>query len=114
MAIIVRTHHPHDLLDALKRAIDTGAIDGWTYDAEGDFTHAHEALDAHRAWLRPSVHHGELRFGVVGRRDVGLSRAAYGVYQGAFVGVLIAHVPDGITTVSVTAHRTEPDVHGPG
>ncbi len=76
MAIIVRTNKPSALLQAIYKDIDDNKIETWSYDKDGDFTHTPDQWK-NKAWLRPKVYNGELRFGIVPQRAVKLSTLIY-------------------------------------
>ena len=102
MAILVNTQSPAALLVAIKDAIDKGHIVTWSYDADGDFTHTPDQW-ARKAWLRPKIESGELRFGILGRTDEKLSKLIYGVYHGRFIEMLLTHFDDRFVTANATA-----------
>jgi hypothetical protein len=108
MAIIVKTNNPSGLLSAIHKAIDDNKVETWSYDRDGDFTHT-PAQWKGQAWLRPRTYAGELRFGIIKRQDVDLSKLIYGVYHGRFIENLLVHFDNSFTLASATAQKTEPD-----
>lgn len=102
MAIIIKTANPEGLLTAIKKSIDTKAIETWSYDSDGDFTHTPEQWKL-KAWLRPMPAAGELRFGILGRRDVRLSTYNYGIYHGRFIEMLLNHFDNQFTEAYATS-----------
>lgn len=108
MAILVKTQNPAGLLKAIKKAIDDENIDTWSYDNDGDFTHTPEQWK-NKAWLRPKIYEGELRFGILKQKNVELKKVIYGVYHGRFIEMLLTHFDDDFSTASATAKKTEPD-----
>lgn len=108
MAIIVQTNNPTGLLASIKKAIDNKEVETWSYDNDGDFTHTPEQWHK-KAWLRPRIYPNELRFGILGPKDVKLSKTIYGVYHGRFIEMLLSHFDNSFITVSATAKKTEPD-----
>ncbi len=108
MAIIIKTNAPSSLLDAIKKEIDEGKIETWSYDSDGDFTHTPEQWKF-KAWLRPKIYNGELRFGILKNNKVDLSTVVYGVYHGRFIEMLLNHFDQKFSTALATAQKTEPD-----
>lgn len=108
MAVIVKTNNPSSLLQAIYKAIDDNKIETWSYDDDGDFTHVPDQWKK-KAWLRPKVYSGELRFGIVKQKDVNLSTLIYSIYHGRFIEMLLGHFDKEFTNASATAQKTEPD-----
>jgi hypothetical protein len=108
MAVIVDTTSPSDLLSKVKKAIDDGKVRSWSYDKDGDLTHDSEQWK-NKAWLRPKVYNGELRFGILKQKDVILSKQVYGLYHGRFIDMLLTHFDDHFSTALATAGKAEPD-----
>lgn len=109
MAIIVKTDNPSGLLKAIYKAIDDNKVETWIYDSDKDFTHA-PAQWKNKAWLRPKVYTGELRFGILKPKNSGLSKEVYGVYHGRFIEMLLAHFDTDFTLATATAQVTDPDI----
>ena len=109
MALIIETNNPTGLLTAIKKAIDAKSIETWSYDGDGDFTHTPDQWK-NKAWLRPKVYQGELRFGILGRNDVALSKLIYAVYHGRFSEMLLNHFDNDFTKVRATALPIDIDV----
>lgn len=109
MAIIIKTSDPSGLLKAIKKTIDEGKIETWSYDKDGDFTHTPEQWKL-QAWLRPRVYAGELRFGILKPQgEQTLKSVIYGVYHGRFIEMLLTHFDTMFVNSSATALKTEPD-----
>lgn len=108
MAILVKTDTPEGLLKSIKKAIDEKTIETWSYDADGDFTHTPDQWK-NRAWLRPKVYPGELRFGILGPKNVVLAKAIYSIFHGRFIEMLLDHVDDKFTTAIATAQKSVHD-----
>lgn len=102
MAVMTFTSKPATLLAAIKKAIDAKEIETWQYDADGDFTHTPEQWRG-QAWLRPFAQQGVLTFGLLGRKNVTMTKTVYGVYHGRFVEMLLTHFDDWFTNASATA-----------
>lgn len=108
MAVIVTTDDPTGLLKAIKKAIDDKAIVTWSYDKDGDFTHTPDQF-IYKAWLIPKIYPGELRLGILKRKDENLSIFLYGIYHGRFIEMLLTHFDKAFTKAIATAQKTEPD-----
>lgn len=107
MAIIVSTSRPKALLNKIKSAIRNGEIDTWTYDSEGDFTHTPNQW-VEKAWFRPSTQSGFLLFGMLGQRNISMTKAVYGVYHGRFIEMLLTHFDNDFAHAGSTASGEEP------
>jgi hypothetical protein len=108
MAIIIKTEKPSTLLASIKKAIDVQEIDTWSYDSDGDFTHVPEQWK-NKAWLRPELRIGELRFGILGQKETPLPKYIYGVYHGRFIEMLLNHFDNDFTSAFATAQKETPD-----
>jgi len=109
MSLTVITDEPKTLLVAIKKAIDDKRIVTWAYDKDGDFTHSADQWDK-KAWLRPSVQQDALFFGILGPKDVRMTKLIYGIYHGRFIEMLLTHFDDRFTTVGATAQGSKHDV----
>ena len=109
MAVTVPTSKPTGLLAAIKKAIDDKKIDTWVYDKDGDFTHKPDQW-YEQAWLRPVAQQGVLLFGLIGKKDVKMSKTIYGVYHGRFIEMLLTHFDDDFDTGSATAQGDTVDL----
>lgn len=101
MAVMVQTTNPANLLASIKRAIDQGHIQTWSYDADGDFTHTPDQW-RNQAWLRPNVVLGALKFGMLNNRNVKTTKALYGIYHGRFIEALLAHFDTNMSSIGAT------------
>lgn len=108
MAIIVKTDNPEGLLNEIKRAIDEKVTDLWSYDSAGDFSHTPDKW-INRAWLRPEAGEGELKFGILGTKDVGMTASLYSAYHACFIEMLLTHLDKYFDTAAATAKKTAPD-----
>ena len=108
MAIIIKTTSPTELLAAIKTSINGDKIQTWSYDSAGDFTHTPEQWQ-YEAWLRPQILPGELRFGILGRKNKELSTVIYGIYHGRFIEMLLSHFDKQFSSAHATAQKTSPD-----
>lgn len=108
MAVIIKTSNPSGLLSALRKAIDDNKIETWSYDADGDFTHTPNQWEK-KAWLRPKIYSGELRFGILAVQGTNMSKLFYGVYHGRFIEMMLVHFDESFSFANATAQKTEPD-----
>jgi hypothetical protein len=108
MALIISTENPDGLLIEIKRAIDANEVEGWTYDSSGDFAHTPDKW-VNRAWLRPEVSDGELRLGILGTKDAGMTASLYSAYHAHFIELLLTSFDKFFITAAATAKKTSPD-----
>jgi len=108
MAIIVKTENPEGLLREIKRAIDEGSTELWSYDSSGDFSHTPDRW-INRAWLRPELGEGELLFGILGTKDEGMTTSLYSAYHAYFIEFLLTYLDKYFVTAAATAKKTAPD-----
>ena len=108
MAVTVDSSNPAALLADIKKKIDEGHIETWSYDSDGDFTHTPPQWLA-RAWLKPVIATGKLSLGIIAPKDTKLSRAVFGVYQGRFIEMLVSHEADFFSSARATPFLTSPD-----
>lgn len=108
MAIIITHPDPEQLLKAIYKAIDDKKVVTWIYDKDKDFTHANTQWE-NKAWLHPEVLEKELRFGILGRKEVEMSPQVYAIYHGRFVEMLLAHFDSMFGHVITTSQKTSPD-----
>jgi hypothetical protein len=108
MALTIQTASPNALLTAIKHAIDEKHVETWSYDDDGDFTHTPTQWK-NRAWLRPKVETGALRFGLLGQQGVAMTKLIYGVYHGRFIEMLLAHFDESFSIAKASA-RTDSSV----
>ena len=110
MAIIIKIDNPSSLLTAIKKSIDEKSILTWSYDNDGDFKHTtSNGQWEDKAWLRPKISIGELRFGLLGVKDTKMTEEIYGIYHGRFTEMLITHFSLKFTTLTVTSRKSESD-----
>ena len=108
MAVNFSTNTPKALLDNFKKQIDDKKIVTWRYDADGDFTHTPIQWDG-KAWMRPAIDTGGLRFNVIGSSGHLTSWEIYSVYQGRFIEAMVSHCHDLFTIGSATSKPTNSD-----
>ncbi len=99
MAISVYTSKPKTLLRKIKAAINDSKIETWEYDSDGDFTHTPDQW-WEKAWFRPFVNSGLLRFNLVGLDNTRMTKSTYGIYHGRFIEILLTHFRSDFVTIS--------------
>ncbi|KLU22231.1 hypothetical protein EOS_31530 [Caballeronia mineralivorans PML1(12)] len=104
MAITVNASKPSQLLAAIKKAIDDKEIETWSYDGDGDFTHTPDQWK-NKAWLRPVVVSSSLRFGLLGQKDIDMTKVVYGVYHGRFNEMLLTHFDEDFSSTVASAQK---------
>jgi hypothetical protein len=110
MALHFATNVPQQLLNDFKSKIKQGHIVTWSYDANHD-VFIHETPQwRNKAYLRPVIEIGGLRFNLLGHRGVPTTQEVYAIYHGRFIESMIAHCHDLFTTSSATAKPTNTDV----
>ncbi len=109
MAVRAMSNDAEGLLKAIKKQIDAGHIDTWSYDSDGDFTHTPEQWK-NQAWLRPTAEKERLRVRIIKPQNKALAREVFAVYQGRFIEMLVKHVPDLFTDARATPN---PDTDEP-
>jgi len=111
MAVRVFCNDPSGLLRKVKASIRDGAIDTWSVDSDGDFTHTPEQWK-NRAWFRPAIFDDKLVFNILGPRSTPISKTVYGVYHGRLIEMLVTHFDDQFSRASATALASSGDVIG--
>jgi hypothetical protein len=109
MAVIVVTPDPAGLLRGIKDQMTSGKIDTWSVDSDGDFTHTPPQWNK-QAWLRPSVETDRIVLRILTPKGRNLSRAAYAVYHGRFIEMLLTHADDKFSNAWATAMPAHGDV----
>lgn len=105
--LVLTTPYPEELLAGLRRAVDAKKIDGWSCDADGDYTYESPAWRG-KAFLRPVVTAGALQFVLLGQQNAVMAKATYGVYLGRFIEMLLAHFDERFSALTATAHVAAP------
>lgn len=100
MAIRVITSKPEILLEDIRHLIDSGKIDTWVYDADGDFTHNVNQWNK-VAWFRPVCDHDRVIFGIIGRKGIDISIDEYSIYHGRFVEMLVKYYINKVESISI-------------
>lgn len=108
MAILVDATDPVVLVKAIKKAIDDGKIETWSYDDDGDFFHTPDQWKG-QGWLRPSISPQFLVFGLVGVNEVEMTKTVYGVLHGRFIEMLVTHFDEDFGSAIAFAKKQKPD-----
>ena len=112
VAIKVFTSSVDKLRDELNKKIEDGDIETWEVDQDGDFTHSREQWRC-KAWIHkpviPNNEDNQLIFGLVGNKQVSMTKALYAVYHGRFSEMLLSHFDDIIEKIEITSQKTEYD-----
>jgi hypothetical protein len=110
MAIYFETKTPKKLLAAYKKAVDDGHVSTWSYDSDGDFTHAADQWNK-KAWLRPKIKEGtELAFYILKPKESTLSSVVYAVYHGRFIESMLRHCDELFSSSRATSMPEGGDV----
>ena len=109
MAINFETSTPNKLLADFKKAIKDGHVVTWALDSDGDFYHTPDQWKS-EAYLRPKVFEGTRLTLNFYTRTTKASKAAYGVYHGRFIELMLTHCNALFTAGIATALPTNSDV----
>jgi hypothetical protein len=109
MAVTFETSDPRKLLALFKKAIDDRHVVTWSYDSDGDFTHTPDQW-RNQAWLRPVIYDGQLTLNFLRNKNVEVTKALYGVYEGRFVESMLTHCDTLFTRSVATAQGTNSDI----
>ncbi len=109
MAVYFQSSNPAALLADFKKKIDQKHVVTWSYDKDGDFTHATDQW-RNKAWLRPSISGNQLILSIMNPRGQSVSREVYGIYHGRFIESMLAHCDSMFTNGSATALATASDM----
>lgn len=104
MALHIKTRSTADnLFDKISEKFQNNEIDTWLMDIDGDFTHSPSQW-IKQAWIRKvSSSDKELVFGIIGRKDVPMSKVIYGVYHGRFAEMLLTYFDEDIDDIRITS-----------
>jgi len=108
MAVRVLCNDPQKLLSQVKAAVARGAVQTWSIDKDGDFTHSPTQW-RYKAWFRPSVGPGVLVFNILGPTTEKMSKEVYGVYHGRFIEMLLAHLDTKFESAEASAMPLDGD-----
>lgn len=106
MAIILKTRKPKELKNILQKKIETGFINDWSCDKDGDFTYNLEPLNS-LAWFRPYIQDNKsLTFGIIRRNGYNLTIGEYSMYHSLFTDMLIRNFIGDISHIEITMPLT--------
>lgn len=97
--VYLKTGSPSSLLAKFEKAIADKKIVTWR-KKDGKFTHSAAQYDA-KAWMKPSIETGELRF-LFEAGESGAPSDTYAVYHGRLIESFIAHTADDFTLGSAS------------
>lgn len=108
MSITVKTTKPRTLLSSIKNQIDSGALNLWSYDAEGDFSY--EGEYSGKAWLRVQVLEDQLRFYVLTPKGTVMGTSTYAIYHARWTEMLLENFDTEFTDATISALPSVGDV----
>lgn len=100
MAIYVKTNEPRALVNRIIQMIDDGVIDTWSYDEDNDFTQVGQLKD--KAWFTTKYDEEQVKFSLLGRKNVNMTLFEYSIYHGRFIELLLNHFSKEISSLVVT------------
>lgn len=108
MSIKVKTNTAQRLVANIKRAVDAGEIQTWRRVVhEGVDYYTHDTSSDQwlkQAYIQPSINlNGDLSFYVIGVKNITVDQYTFGVYQGRFIQMMIAHFPDDFNEATATS-----------
>ncbi len=109
MAAYFLTSNPNNLLAAFKKAIDDGHVVTWSYDSDGDFTHAATQWK-NLAWFRPTAKAGRLVLNILKSQNSSVSKEVYAIYHGRIIESLLAHCDNMFSEATATALASTGDM----
>lgn len=98
MAIAVYASEPKELLDHIRRRIGAGELTSWEVDADGDFCDSQR-----RGWWRPKLAFGVIQFGLLGTKNVEMTKRVYADCHGRLLSMLLESFDREFTSATVTA-----------
>lgn len=108
MSIVLISKNPGALLEAIRHSIDLKIIDTWAYDPEGDFRHTPIKWRG-KAWMRPILGNGRITVGIIGPKDVHLSKLTYGTFHSHFLEMILIHFDRHFDEAIVTSFESASD-----
>lgn len=110
MALVVTPKEsPDTLLQQIKAMMNTSAIDTWSMDSDGDFTHTPPQWK-HKGWFRPSIDGNVLVFKFLGNTAEITTKEIYGIYHGRFLEMLLVHFDLQFTNAEASALPSRGDL----
>ena len=108
MAIFVQTESPRKLLSEIINRIDNGRIKSWIIDSDYDLTFS-DPRWTEMAWMHPYIVDEGIIFGIVAPSDSSISIAAYGIFHGRLVEMLLIHFDEWMRNIKVSSQPTPYD-----
>jgi hypothetical protein len=111
MTVFFKTSDPNGLLKAFNGRINQeepkGKITTWERDAQGDYTHKAQQW-RNKAWFRPVVEPGGLRFNILGHKEIKTRGEIYGYYHGHLIETFLNHFDTLFTEAVSSAQAVRP------
>jgi len=107
--VSISTSSPSQLLQRFKKAIDDKHVVTWKYYRDGDFTHTPDQW-ADRAYMRPSIELGQLKFNIVKTADHNVTVPVYAIYHGRLIESFLEHFDQSFGIANGTAQPSGGDV----
>jgi len=107
--VTISTSSPSQLLQRFKKAIDDKHVVTWKYYGDGDFTHTPEQW-ANKAYMRPSVEAGQLKFNIVKTASLVVTTSVYAIYHGRLIESFLEHFDQSFGNAYGTALPTAGDM----
>ncbi|MGP8233349.1 MAG: hypothetical protein ACLQL2_11925 [Methylovirgula sp.] len=109
MAVRAFCDDPSSLLRDIRKGIESGLIQTWSIDAEGDLTHTPDQWRG-KAWMRPRLQEDRIVFNILGNKNAIMKRSTYAVYHGRLIEMLLRHFDDQLIRISATANGVQGDI----
>lgn len=111
MSLKVYTSNPESLYKKMNDVASVGNLPTWTVDADGDFTHNTTQWRG-KAWFRKrEIRDNEMIiFGLVGRRNINVTKSEYAVFHGRFAEMLLSNFDDLISKIEISSLLTKFDI----
>ncbi|UPG92848.1 hypothetical protein [Luteibacter aegosomatissinici] len=113
MAVYFKSSAPKSLLEQfdarIAQAEPKGRITTWEKSADGKY-YTHKAPDwARKAWFKPVVDQGRLRFNIIRPQGANISVQVYGYYHGHLVETFLNHFDKSFDEGTSTAKPSQND-----
>lgn len=102
MAVIIDVEQPEEFLVDMKSKIESGQIENWLFDNDGDITCLSFNM-VNKAWFHPYlVSDDRLVFGILGRKNVLMTMTEYSIYHSCFINTILYYYSKRIKSIRVT------------
>ena len=108
MSILVKTLNPSGLLTSIREGIEQNTVTQWSIDKDGDFSFLGTYVG--RAWLRPRLQEGEIRFSVLTSKGTVMKRSTYTLYHSRWIEMLLEHFDGKFISATASALPTAGDL----